>query len=39
MERGVQDYSLDRALDLFSLLGTHTGTRTGGLKNLTEINK
>lgn len=38
-EGGVKDYSLDRAFVLFRLLGTHSGTRTGGLKNLTEMNK
>lgn len=38
-EGGVKDYSLDRAFVLFRLLGRHTGTRTGGLKNLKQINK
>lgn len=38
-EKGVKNYSLDRAFVLFRLLGTHPGTRTGGLKNLTEMNK
>lgn len=38
-ERGVKDYSLDRTFVLFRSLGTNPGTRTGGLKNLTEMNE